>query len=63
MAQAAGRGSSDELEIVVVDVEREAAVDAPAVQRQDSLYAAATRAAGANQHGQVRTFVRSISIN
>ncbi|RCV42032.1 hypothetical protein SETIT_9G182600v2 [Setaria italica] len=50
MAQAADRGSSRE-DIVIVDLESE--VDAPpAMQRQDSLYVAATRAAGANNHGQ-----------
>lgn len=52
------RGSREE--IVIVDLESEAAaaavaVDVPAktMQRQDSLYMAATRAAGANHHGQV----------
>ncbi|CAL4926012.1 unnamed protein product [Urochloa decumbens] len=49
MAQAADRASREE--IVVVDLDGEA--DAPpAMQRQDSLYAAATRAAGADHHGQ-----------
>ncbi|CAN6323419.1 unnamed protein product [Urochloa humidicola] len=50
MAQAADRGSREE--IVIVDLESEEADAPPAIQRQDSLYAAATRAAGANHHGQ-----------
>ncbi|TVU46355.1 hypothetical protein EJB05_05882 [Eragrostis curvula] len=37
-------------EIIVVDVERE--LDVPPVQRQDSLYVDATRAARGNHHGQ-----------
>jgi KUP system potassium uptake protein len=54
---AADRGSREE--IVIVDLESEAGADdaaaaAATMQRQDSLYAAATRAAGANHHGQVR---------
>ena len=58
--QAAGsRGSREE--IVIVDLESdEAAVDddVPAtMQRQDSLYMAATRAAGANHHGQVAQYI------
>jgi KUP system potassium uptake protein len=56
MAEAAdNRGSSRE-EIVIVDFEcgevDDDAAPAPAVQRQDSLYVAATRAAGADHHGQ-----------
>ncbi|XP_008665000.1 potassium transporter 27 isoform X1 [Zea mays] len=52
---AADRGSREE--IVIVDLESEAGADdaaaaAATMQRQDSLYAAATRAAGANHHGQ-----------
>lgn len=53
--QAAADRSSRE-EIVIVDLESEAGADdaaaAATMQRQDSLYAAATRAAGANHHGQ-----------
>ena len=57
MAQAAAAadhdGGSKELEIVIVDLEQSEVDDAPPeMRRQDSLYAAATRAAGASQHGQ-----------
>ncbi|KAJ1294723.1 hypothetical protein BS78_01G167700 [Paspalum vaginatum] len=54
-----GTSRDDDEEIVILDVvEGEACsgdgdgVPAAAVQRQDSLYVAATRAAGANQHGR-----------
>lgn len=49
MAQAVDdRGSREE--IVVIDLESE--IDVPVMQRQDSLYVDATRAAVANHHGQ-----------
>ncbi|CAL4942969.1 unnamed protein product [Urochloa decumbens] len=52
MAQAADDRASRE-EIAIVDLEMSEADDAqPVMQRQDSLYAAATRAAGADHHGQ-----------
>ena len=57
MAQAAAAadhdGGSKELEIVIVDLEQSEVDDAPPeMRRQDSLYAAATRAAGAGHNGQ-----------
>ncbi|CAN6292839.1 unnamed protein product [Urochloa humidicola] len=51
MAQATDDRVSIE-EIVIVDLESEADVPLPEMQRQDSLYAAATRAAGADHHGK-----------
>ncbi|KAL6599565.1 hypothetical protein ACP70R_045702 [Stipagrostis hirtigluma subsp. patula] len=50
MAQASDRGSNGD-EIVVVDLDGDI-IDMPAVQRQDSLYMDATRAAGASHRGQ-----------
>ncbi|CAN6304467.1 unnamed protein product [Urochloa humidicola] len=50
MAQATDTVSREE--IVIVDLEGEADAPPPEMQRQDSLYAAATRAAGEDHHGQ-----------
>ncbi|KAL6878181.1 hypothetical protein ACP4OV_012351 [Aristida adscensionis] len=54
MAEAAAgdRGSKEEIVIVDIDGGEMMDDDVPAVQRQDSLYVAATRAAGAGHHGQ-----------
>ena len=54
------RGSREEIVIVDLESDEAAVDDVPAtMQRQDSLYMAATRAADANHHGQVVQYIPS----